>query len=126
MDQTRGLMQVLALNWRAVTAFVMAAVQLATATGLLPVGSEETANTLIGTAGLVIATIAGGSYFQNIATARQQAASAEAVAQVAPALNTAVAAAATAPQQVAGVAESLQALRAEVAELRGNLTAAPR
>ena len=71
--------QMIALNWRAITAFAMACVQLCTALGWLPIGSEETANTLIGSAGLVIATIAGGSYVQNIATSRAITAQAGAV-----------------------------------------------
>jgi hypothetical protein len=74
-----GIAQTIALNWRAITAFVMAAVQLATATKLLPVGSEDTANTLIATAGGVIGIIAGGSYAQNIATSRAITAQASAV-----------------------------------------------
>lgn len=76
-----GIAQTIALNWRAITAFVMAGVQLAVALGLLPVGSEETANTLIATAGGVIAVIAGGSYVQNIATTRAIAATANAAAE---------------------------------------------
>jgi hypothetical protein len=76
-----GIAQTIALNWRAITAFLMAAVQLATAIGWLPVGSEETANTLIATAGGVIAVIAGGSYVQNIADRKALTASAGAVQQ---------------------------------------------
>jgi hypothetical protein len=74
-----NIAQTIALNWRAITAFVMACVQLATAVGWLPVGSEEMANTLIATSGGVIGIIAGGSYIQNIATTKAITASAGAV-----------------------------------------------
>lgn len=98
-----SIAQTLALNWRAITAFLMAGVQLATALGLLPVGSESTANTLIATAGGVIAVIAGGSYVQNIATSNaitrqagaleQQSRTVEAVAVAEPSRTVAGAAA---------------------------------
>jgi hypothetical protein len=87
-----NIAQTIALNWRAITAFVMACVQLATAMGWLPVGSEEMANTLIATSGGVIGVIAGGSYIQNIATTKAIATSAVAAQEAAKTIQAVAAA----------------------------------
>jgi len=83
MEIIMSIAQTIALNWRAITAFVMAAIQLGTATGLLPVETEAQAQTLIASAGGVIAIIAGGSYVQNISSQKQVTAQVAAVASAA-------------------------------------------